>query len=902
MRGIGRWAALGGLLLGCGSPPAGKTVTVAPSVKPPPPKAWRLARYPAQSSDVVVVERLPDGLERLLVGGLRAERRGSQVTFAADATLHPLRRTCRSDDGFLHYVRGGGLFWSETFLGPLVSSGATTLDLEQALLQCGPVVLAFVDRERVAVISRHGTHLFDRGSPRVESVRFSSLQRGRAIASPDRLLATKDGGRSFVEEAARPAAPLDTPATWLGGDAGDAPPKTLSDEEAEPVLMAWVRRAVQSETGRLVGGFDLGEGTKARVLDAGNRNYVAFRRADGRISSYRRDEFLEFRTWGDKLLEQPRQTLGPLVALGPDGPTPLPEAPLRIRRLVADPTGRFIAALGQADPDAGKPSDSLMRFDGERWQVDEGLDLWPVALENGWLVAATDYGRKAAVYRFSDPKQPALELKDQKARVEERAMALLPPELAFVSYSGPAYEDQTTSQLVWLGLDEPEAKPRVFPLPPKVDQLGFADPQHGVLLRNYWVPAFTSNSGQTFETLPDADIPPSSSDGIRCWSHGCSLVDALAWTDEPFHQERVLGSEVAAKLDEPAGVAAAPDPDADPAAPYRSPMEAPPTTAPLYRCRATPAVAEKHQFLEALLKLVPKSNTLLRATAAVGLLERRGQALVWNGHDAQGDFSVETRTLTGPGLELTDEQVRLLPLGLAMSDTLVAPVMVAREFAVLLAIKDRRMRVFTVRTDGATELLNDVPRGYAESLATPTGTALLVSANGNNELISLAPSGAVLGRRWVVSPPALLAVDAGAPALMLPKKGKRAELLSIVQGSAAREIALPKPDPFPECRGATPADALHWYSGGFDGPRLDVQGLTSSPATYPTHWAEPSTALGLIETTARGSCLRGVVISDPFAAELHPDQNGVMTGTLIGPDRNHALRCTRVKATKKSAE
>jgi|GEM_PF-4030477 len=874
-----------------------------------PPKAWRVARYGATPSEVMLVEKSPDGLERLLVGGLRAEQRGGRVTFAADSTLQPLVRTCQSDDGFLHYAKGGGLFWSKTFLGPLVASGATNLDLEQTLLQCGPVVLAFADREHVAVISRHGTQRFERGEPRAELVRFSSLKEGRAIATPDRLLSTHDGGHTFVEERARPGADLDTPAAWLGGEPGFWPPKPLTDDEAEPVLMAWVRRAVQSEAGRLVGGYSLSDGTKARVLRAGNGNYIAFRRPDGRISSYRRDGYLELRLWGARLLEEPKQSLGLLIALGPDGPAPLPEAPLRIGRFVADSAGRFIAALGEPDADAApapgssKAKDALMRFDGERWQVDDGLDIWPIGLQNGWLVGAIDHSRDAAVYRFSEPKQKVLELKGENERVDEETMALLPDQLAFLSFSGPRYDHQTTSQLVWLDLDRAEAERRVLPLPPKVDKVGFADAQHGVLQRDLWTAAFTSNSGQSFES--EAEVPASSSSRVRCWRHGCSVGDALAWTDEPFQQERVLSSQPAPAVEAPTSVASAPDTGADAGAeaPYRSPMQAPPTTAPLYRCRATPPTAQKEEFLAALLKLRADSKTLGRATTSVGLVERSGRALVWNGHDLQGDFKVETAALTGPGLELVDASVPLLPLGLAMTDRLVAPISVARGFAVLLAMKERRTRVFTVRADGTTELLQDVGRGSVESMPMASGgVALLLSADGINQLLSLAPNGAVRARRWVVSQPGLLALDAGAPALLLAKKGERAALFSLVQGAAAREIALPKPEPFPECRGKAPTDALLWYSGGFDGPRLDVQGLTSSPVAYPTHWAEPSTALGLIETTSHGSCLRGVVISDPFAAELHPDPNGIMSGTLLGPERSHALHCTRVKASKQRPE
>ncbi|HXK18053.1 MAG TPA: hypothetical protein VNG33_09630, partial [Polyangiaceae bacterium] len=670
---------------------------------------------------------------------------------------------------------------------------------------------------------------------------------GRALAAPDRLFETHDGGASFSERSPRPPAALDEPLAWLGADPQLPRLPEIDDETARPVFLAWLRRALESEAGRLTSGIRLTDGTWVRLATRPMQFYLGFRRPNGRITTFEvKGGLCDVLPWGAKVVIPCSEGADSIVVFGPDGREPIVQPQHRPRRVVAGPAGRYIAFSAWPDEPGSRKPGARALFDGTTWQDLPELEDEPIAIRQGQLL-------------FTQEELDA------------------------------------------------GATPRAYVLPSNTGVAGLADRLHGVRLYNHREPGLTNDGGKHFAALiADGALFDWGAD-VRCWEHGCALGDQVAYTDEPFTDEQLLSAgPTPAEADEDLPLASRPaqadEQPAQDAEPYRNPMQAPPTNAPTFHCKASPALPKESAFVERLFKLQKAPNgkpRFERATALGGLFERQGGGLSWHGRDAAGDFRVETPPLSGAGQALVNPELQLVPTEFAVEDGAVAPLFVARGFALVLQLTGDAALLFVVRADGKTELLRSGSLGgYQLIPAAGGGVALLASQQSHDSLFALDPSGSVWAKRWLATPHGQLALSPAGPLEVVAKPGGRADVYWATPGSPPQDMAFDAKSTFPPCTRPAASDAWLMLAGGFDGPRVVLEELSSSPFVYPTHWAAPSTALGILERTARGSCLRGVIMSQPFVAQLAQAPGGGMTGTLFGPDVNHALSCTRERAAK----
>jgi hypothetical protein len=287
-----------------------------------------------------------------------------------------------------------------------------------------------------------------------------------------------------------------------------------------------------------------------------------------------------------------------------------------------------------------------------------------------------------------------------------------------------------------------------------------------------------------------------------------------------------------------------------------------------------------------------------RANTLFGLIRRKGSGLAWSGHDDAGDFSVETPALSGEAARVVgDNALPLIPLGALSQGPALLPMVVRRGFALLQTMTDEQKRIFVVKADGTSTLLFTSQRGFAWPQLGPRGdVAVLGGDEGRLELLLLNADGQVVARRWLLAPEGLLLFDAVAPSapyVAVPAGPRGVELFSLVRGSPSRLLSLNLKGPFAECTKPAAPGSFVTLVGGFDGPRIDVGGHRSEPLVYPTHWATPSTAQGVVEVNGTSGCYRGVVMSDPYPLELHATGPGQMSGSLIGPEGTHRVDCRR---------
>jgi hypothetical protein len=849
------------------------------------PPAWHMVAYPSPGG-VVRVARLGDGTQQLLVGGLRAEQRGEQVTFSRDATLHALVRACPSDGGYLFYTQRGELFWSQTFLGQLVPSGATNIRWTEQLIECGPVVLAFTLHGHFEQISRHGVRVIPHHEPTLSALGFSSPELGHGIAAPDRLFETRDGGQTFSEVASRPAADRDDVVSWLGGDPQLPRFAEIYGDQAAPALKAWLVRALESPAGRITSGIRLDDGTWVRSA----AGLLGFRREDGRITVY---EGLcnTALPWGKRVvLACARGRDSPLV-YGPDGPEAIVQPPAYCRDLVADPHGRYLACRTKLDDAGINDPETLELFDGSAWRSVPPAGTRPIAIGSGHVLL--NRGEQLLV--------GALDVRDTSALPSlpgdlswPLGIAIFPEHVLYLRYRSGR---QRPPELVRLGL-EPGAVPEVFAVP-DTSALGFADALHGLLVHDRQT-SVTNDGGRSLTSVPSG-VDLGVALRVTCWAHGCAADDAVAYTDEPVQGETLLSVSERATDDQEEPPPSSAASDVAPEAPYqpRSPMEAPPTNAPGFICEAKPPLLPEGEFFSRLYKLEPLPNDKFRAgrlPALGGLLERNGEKLIWSGRDAQGDFHVESAALTGEGRAYWGRDVSLMPIGGSQGEPVIAAIFVARGFALAEYLESDRMAVVLARSDGVTQILSRGSSGFIEVIPRADGSAALLDSNGwFEDLYDLDRSGNVRAKRWLVAHGGQLALSEGAAVVVSPSTGGKANVYTAVPGSAPETRPFAPGPRFPPCTRPPGPDALLTLSAGFDGPRILLGSMRSQPVVYPTHWAPPSSALGLVEVTAHGSCLRGAMLREPFSALLTSTASGSLTGTLFGPEQNHTLSCKRLR-------
>lgn len=328
------------------------------------------------------------------MGGIRIEINNGAITFADEGLLDGIVVSCHSESGWLHFAKGGHVFWSGTFLGALEPVG--TLDYTWGLVQeCGPVV---VINHNLGV-----PDMWTRAGPRplpaageLARLRFSSPMQARAIAPPDCLLQSDDGGQSFHEAAAR-AREFKTPNEWLGGDPNVR--ATVDDATMERLLIAYAHRAVASEAGAEVGGLRLRDGTWVWQAEGAWNSigrgteymqYLSIRQPDGTVFDTRVDGKCKLLPWGNRLLADcgygsELQVVYPLGG----SHIPKPPVPSYHERIFVDPAGRYLVADAGPENGVEDKEDSqrrLLQFDGTQWHVYEHIYGSPGAISEKWLL------------------------------------------------------------------------------------------------------------------------------------------------------------------------------------------------------------------------------------------------------------------------------------------------------------------------------------------------------------------------------------------------------------------------------------------------------------------------------------------------------------------------------------
>ncbi len=885
-----------------------------PSAVPGQAERWRLVRVPFVSSSSASFADSTLTTTRVLFAGSRAEVRAGAVTFARDDTLEAIIRSCPSDGGFLHFTEGGGLFWSRVFLGRLESVGLTRSDLHERIVQCNPVVALSSRGRPTLLVSRSGSRLL--GQADLALVHFQTTERAHAVAPPDRLLETTDGGRTFAALATRPSTDLDEPTAWLGSDIDVLDQADDSSEgmqsAADPVRTAWLRREVATEAGRVAGGLVLTDGTWVRWVYAADRWKVllAFRTPDGRVTDHSIPGSCSVQPYGRRLLCACSQQSLTLSLLGPEGEGSLPAPPHPIRVATADPKGRWIAALAVADAgpkSAGKPL--LVVFDGGAWKQYPGLDVTPLAATSRWLVAKRNPGTggTAALSRSSPSiallpfAAPANQAYDFGEGVEEGAVNLLDHKLAYIRRTRVGREVRST--LIWRDPESGEEGP-AHEIPTEIYRVAFADERHGMAVEGHGGLLVTEDGGQSFTRVPWQGRKPDPRAELRCWSHGCSFAASVAFTDEPLAREpsAVPNPEVA--LPEASAPSQRPWDDLFPVVPV--PETAYPATAvPKYQCRARPSFPTS-EVLRQLQVTDPSDPSSMGQIPAVWPIQRKGNAFGWSGRDAAGAFRVETPALTGVAAQLT--RGPLERTGDTLYVAALEPVLMARSYAIMVRtqtdIGSRSVGdtvFFILEATGRARVLAKTPPaqgtraqlffGRAQAMPLPKGgAAVLVSAPGRQELFELDATGTVVARRWFVGPAGRMALGPDGLSFVI-ENDDGTRVYSMVRGSAGRDVTWRTRRGLPECRRASPAAPGQTYLVAFNTPTIEI-GRDSDPGYQ--YLLESLAGASLLEIGPGGGCWRSVLVNEPFPITLRATGDG-MRGTIIGPDRAHTLLCRRAK-------
>jgi hypothetical protein len=871
--------ALGAASLACGATrPAERVHAKTPPAAVEPAPGWRVVRYPSPSSTVSFVERADGDIQRVVIGSFRAELRADRVTVADEATIPTLLTSCRSDGGFLHFAQEAA-FWSKTFLGPLEPVGITPYDLHSRVVQCGPVVVALArDGWPNLVVSRDGIRRLGRSD--LALVHFSTAEHGRAIAPPDRLLESHDGGRTFLEVAARPGRELDAPEAWLGERLVplrvDQPAwDERSFKEAERVRAAWVRHAVASEAGRMVGGLRLTDGSWVRSLATQSNVRLAFRAPNGRVTDYAIEGTVRLLPWGSALLAI-RERSDPWQSLHADGPKTLPSPPRPVVAVAADPKGRWIAARSAMWDAQGKPRPpALMTFDGQRWREHVGLQVTPLAVGSGRIVVQREQG-PAALLRVVDPEHGAVELTGEK--LEEHGVSLLDRFIVRVERGAPLDDPTSPRSLTWRDLDT-GAVDHSTRVAHGLYRFRFADEARGIAIEQDGGLSVTSDAGRTFTHVPFQGSKPDPRHEIRCWTRGCSFADTAAFTDEPLRERPPTPGPTSELVEPPAGTRK-PGDDLYPRLPVAP--DSPDTDAPSYRCRATPPIPREHT----LANLVLGRSADFVGPAVARFIERRNGAIVFRGHDNTGDFRVQL-PLTGSGPALFAQELT----GLSSA----VPVLVTRSFAIVIhrqgdandeKIADARLCI--VHLNGHSECVLAAADLRAEAWPLPTGGAAVnIAAPGRQEVLVLDAGGTVQARRWFAGPAGRLALGPDGVAVLFEEE-KRSRVYSLTPGSPGKDITLSAAREFGDCKRPTPPGNLLVALGA---PEIEIVG-SELAFGHSGAWRGSAAGVGLLEIGPHGGCWRGAVLANPFPLTLRA-VGGAMHGTFVGPERSHKLVCRR---------
>jgi hypothetical protein len=868
---------------------------------------WHTVAYPAADRRATLVEQDSDGTERLDMGGLRAEIRGNNVVFAEEGLLDDIGRSCRSGSGWIHVTHRGIVYESRTFLSHLEPLGAAGSGGYAGVRQCGPVVV-INDESGTPEIWSH----FDRRAlPALKDVlafRFSSPTKARAIAWPDRLLQSEDGGRTLYASASH-AEDFDSPTDWLGTDS--TPKNTEAKQQTmERLLAAYAHHSVESDVGALVGGLSLNDGT--RIRDAGgywlkgkgpdsiHKQFIALRRPDGTIVDTELEGACHLLAWGNKLLAHCYEGEPGLRVVYPLDAPPIPEPPLRPRFVFADPDGRYVVSEPWPEDDYETVSQKLIHFDGVSWRVIEKANGDLSNVRGKWLLML----RPTRLVPIAQPEATGIPLDTGEALGCE--IQLLDDSVVFIRRREPRYGPNATAELVhaqWgpAGLTEEAA----YPIALTVQSIAFADALHGVAGLIGQDSVVTTDGGRTWKPLEGAQLGLNRSlREPRCSSDTCFVRGTLAFT------RRTLAPAALADFGHPMPeprrkevASTQQDANASEASPScsegcESERTGDPGTPPSYECRARPKASK--QSLMPMITEPPPGRMgptpgggfhFTRLAAQGGVFEKleAPQRFTWKGYDADGAFTVSAPVVDDKANELWQQFGRSL-----LYSPMVVPLVITRNFALIDYITDDASEAVVLHADGRLESFPAtrwavgawlLSKGDIEVHLLHTGSR---DAPSYLEVLAFDPGGERTARRWFVSSAGSAAWGPSGPGLV-DVHGDQLEYRPLKSETAPTVFAVPTR--LAACAKPSQPDAITYYGTFLD---ISVDGARAEPLITPTHMAPGSTAVGLVETSSSGACLRGIEVSTPYALTLSADK-GTLRGILIGPSTNHEVTCRQSK-------
>jgi hypothetical protein len=874
------------LLVACGAPHPLKTTAVplpsaSSAVVLPAPAQWHVAHYPEEPSWIVLNETLPDGTQRLVMEGTRAERRGTRIKFAEQNLLESIRQSCRSGNGWVHVARGGAVYWSDTFLGDLRQLGMTRR--WAYLMQCGPQ--AIVNAPTPELWTRHGKLALS-SLPAGAEVRFTSELLGEAQAFPDRVLRTRDGGKTFER--------VDAPGRYfpaLPAYAEQSLPK-LGDADLDVVRSEWARRAVASEAGSLIDGGRLADGTRYRVVSRTKGDIVAFQGPNGVVSTIVLDEGCFPTAWGSKLLARCREGAIGLPVVYPPGAPQLPAVPKSPRFVHGDAVGRWLFVKPwPPDPFNPKNDVPLLRFDGVSWREYPDVAGYPEAVHGDWLLLSGP----PRLVRAAAPDGDAHLLADDDARVNtvheaqllDRSVVfvLRPPRAATATPELPG-ELVELELGTWKVLQRRPYRSELSQALPS--KLVWADELHGV--GQSTVPLVTTDGGKTFAEPPGLAKPEGVFSGsVECSADACALGRVNVWTRLPVPLDPKVILPPAPLADEPQDAA-------EPAALPRQ-LE---LSGPAFTCEVSGALPDPLELQGAEpAAATARSSDRYRSFARPGLGGAvefgRGAPrafLSWSGWDEQGSFTV--RTPETPALVLL--QGRQSKSFHTFDGDEVSPILVARRFVLLYERHDEQRSLTLVSADGGvTELLQELS-GMGEALPLGDGGALVRwSANSRQQLLVLNADGVVTKRRWLMwsrYDGSYLALRGAEPGLAIDGEADGPQFYSLEPGTPAVPLLVKVPRSVAACSTPAAPDALTLFGASsfvFSVPKAQIM-----PAAGDGRH-QVGTLGAVVEVSGSKACVRRVYGGFFWSGTLTASPRGVR-GVLTDSKTSYPLTCRSMNA------
>lgn len=855
---------------------------------------WKLLGYPALPSGATLVGRDPNGTQRIQLGGLRVELRNASVNISEQGLLEDIESCCRSGKGWMHFAVGGRVYWSDTFLGALEPIANLGWYGHTRIRQCGPEVIIDNPLGNPELWGRTGPKPMP-GAQELELIRFSSALHGKAIASPDHLLESDDGGLTFHDSASKPEQ-FSSPSAYLG-TAAHPVDNSVANETLERLLAAWVHRSVTSDAGAFVGGLRLADGTWVRDAISLHAQFISLRRPDGSVIDRKIDGPCHLLAWGTQLLAHCYEGKPTLSVIYPDNPAPVPEVPMRPRFVIADPAGRYLVVEPWPEDEFQPEKFPLIVFDGTRWHVHENLQYTPHAIDGNWLLVTGGSQSTCQIVRLSELDRPGFDFGPDTKNCSSREVQLLDGAVLYVRRTGSRYDPKSEAELVRTEIgNNGLSAGAAHPIMRDIDWIAFADARHGIASNWQAQPYRTIDGGEHWSPIEGAELGPGHQYlEARCWKGGCSIGKILAWTKRSFTPASL------ADLGHPPLA----EPPTTPAAGKAEPQQSPGATGggfdtnitpkEWYECHGQP-IADK----QALVPIVPDpasfdpksphaASRYLTLPAKGGIFEKRPSSggFAWHGRDALGVYDAKTPELSGETAEIFQA------FGNSFMDLpLVYPDLVSRNFALLWLLKKRDSQAIVMHSDG--RILRIILQELDGLMANPLpggGAFVEVMHEGNQRLgqrylegIAIDSMGEVVARRWFLVRSANIAVGSDGPGIVDGESGK-VDFYSLKPGSAPTALFVP-PNP-QNCKQPAKADATIFFGTS---PWVIVDKTESIPFIVPTHMSPSSTAVGLVEVNGDGACLRGIQIGSPFSLDLRSD-TGTMRGVLIGPKATQNVTC-----------